>query len=176
MVSVLVDFLFILYPGGSDSSLADLVELLFSLSVMVSDKLRGLVTLDPDGVLLEFYMVLNFVTRYTFGSRRIDGATKSRGPSFLQRYRETLPRSLKKPITNFFRLLVKNLDDNGGPKSKTLQTVLESVSLLGKNFDINYDNGLGSILNLPETFNPLYFTRMWSKKSGKQFYYVYKHF
>ena len=166
-----MDYLFVAYPGGIENSTADLIELLFSCALIFSDQLKSFLTVDISGVLLEFYMVINFITRYTFGKRRLEDSYKRRGPSFLQRYREVLPKCLKKSVTSFFKGLLVSLDDSGGPKSKTLTTVLNSISKLGKNFDVESENGLGSILNLPEHFSPLYFTRIWSKISeGKILY------
>jgi hypothetical protein len=133
---------------------------------MFSDKLKGYLTLDSSGVILEFYVVLNFVTRYTFGKRRLEESYKKRGPTFMIRYREVLPKNLKKSITSFFKGLILSLDDSGGPKSNSLCTLLRTVSLLGKSFQS--DDGLESTLNLPSNYNPLFFTRMWSKNGLSQ--------
>jgi hypothetical protein len=51
----------------------------------------------------ELYMILNFVLRYTVGEKRVSTKTSTRGAAFYVRYKEYLPRKLKKSITDFFK-------------------------------------------------------------------------
>jgi hypothetical protein len=41
--------------------------------------------------------------RYTYGEKRVSTKTNTRGPSFFVRYKEYLPKRLKKAITTFFK-------------------------------------------------------------------------
>ena len=49
-----------------------------------------------------------------------------------------------------------------------LTKLLKSISLLGRNVNLDDNNGLNEIFNLPEDFNPLFFTQIFAKQSFEE--------
>ena len=126
----------------------------------------------------EFYMVINFLVRYTVGKRRSPDSTKSRGPVFWVRYKEVLPTTLKFKITKFFKNTVsQNIHFD---QTRTyLDEMFKSISCMGRTTDFDKagtDSGFRKIFDLGKDdskFNPLYFTRIFTLDSNSMYKFGY---
>jgi len=162
VLSPLCDIVFMLFPMGCDT-IPEFVELLLGVCVQTAH-VREVMQLDPI-LWKEFYMVINFLVRYTVGKRRSSDSTKSRGPVFWVRYKEVLPTALKLKITKCFKKFI-NQNVHHAQTKTYLDEMFKSISCMGRTIDFDKpgtDSGLSKIFDLGKdgsNFNPLYFTRI----------------
>jgi len=104
LAGVATDFVFINFPEGCNT-IAEFIELCMAALLSSFSEVVGLeeVIEKEAHVYDELYMILNFVLRYTVGEKRVSTKTSTRGAAFYVRYKEYLPRKLKKSITDFFK-------------------------------------------------------------------------
>jgi hypothetical protein len=98
------DFAFIVFPEGCDT-IAEFVEICMTAclaSFSDSTGLEQIIEQEPE-IYCELYMIINYVIRYTVGAKRVETKTKPRGAAFFVRYKEYLPKKLKRGITDFFK-------------------------------------------------------------------------
>jgi len=111
LVSNAIDFSFLIFPEAIDS-IAELVELcMVACLCSFSDEVGMEEIIHQDRELYsELYFIINYIIRYTFGEKRVETKTNFRGPAFYVRYKEYLPKRLKKAVTDFFRLQLLKAD------------------------------------------------------------------
>ena len=104
LAGMATDIVFLNFPEGCNT-LTEFVELCMAALLSSFSEVVGLEEImeQEKDVYDELYMILNFVLRYTIGEKRVATKTNSRGAAFFVRYKEYLPRKLKKSITDFFK-------------------------------------------------------------------------
>jgi hypothetical protein len=104
LAGMATDFAFINFPEGCNT-IAEFVELCMAALLSSFSEVVGLEEIieQEKDVYDELYMIMNFVLRYTIGEKRVSTKTSLRGAAFFVRYKEHLPRKLKKAITDFFK-------------------------------------------------------------------------
>jgi hypothetical protein len=166
MINKLIESSFLIFPFAASSE-AELIEVVLTVATTVSIKLRTIMNSTiPDNKIIyeQFYMGVNFILRYSVGGRRLKDAVKKRGPAFFVRYNETLPRVLQTKITKFIRNLVENSENASPTHQKQLNMLFKSISFMGRNVNLEQENGFKDIFDLPDDFNPLFFTQIYAKQ------------